>query len=158
MDPDAEKGIQQAIVDKTTNTFDTALHTTYLKISFACSILYFSVVTPIKVSILLMYRRLFAVDPSFRLQSLLLGAVVSAFWLAATIATLFNCRPLKYNWIGLAKEEYCFNYNVFWMVTGAVEVVIDTIILALPVRMVLALRLSRKSKASVIFIFLFGGL
>ena len=105
-----------------------------------------------------MYRRIFAVDPSFRLQSLLLGLFVSAFWLSATISTLLNCRPLKYSWIGLSWQEYCFNYNIFWMATGAIEVAIDTAILALPVRMVLGLQLSPKSKVSVIFIFLLGGL
>lgn len=105
-----------------------------------------------------MYRRIFAVDPSFRLRSLLLDVVVFAFWLAATIATLLNCRPLRYSWIGLSMEEYCFNYNIFWMATGAAEVAIDTAILALPVRMVLGLQLSRKSKVYVVFIFLLGGL
>ena len=105
-----------------------------------------------------MYRRIFSIDHSFHLQSLLLLAVVSAFWLAVTTATLLNCRPLKYSWIGMSWEEYCFNYNIFWMITGAVEVIIDTAILALPVRMVLGLQLSRKRKVSIMLIFLLGGL
>jgi hypothetical protein len=54
--------------------------------------------------------------------------------------------------------EHCFNFNIFWMVTGAVEVVIDTVILALPVRMVLGLRVSSKQKASIVLIFLLGSL
>lgn len=41
---------------------------------------------------------------------------------------------------------------------GAIEVVIDTVILALPVRMVLGLNLSRKRKISLVLIFLLGGL
>lgn len=60
-------------------SFDTAPHTTYLKLSFICSILYFQVVTAIKVSILLLYRRIFSVDDTFRLMSLLVLAVVGAF-------------------------------------------------------------------------------
>jgi hypothetical protein len=120
--------------------------------------MYFSVVTAIKVSILLMYRRLFSVDASFRLHSLILGIVVFVFWVAASLATVFNCNPVKYNWIGLVLEEHCFNFNVFWMVTGSVEVVIDTVILALPVRLVLRLELSRKQKASIVFVFLLGSL
>ena len=44
------------------------------------------------------------------------------------------------------------------MATGIAEILIDTLLLALPVRMVLGLQLSRKSKASVVFIFLLGGL
>ena len=115
-------------------------------------------ISAIKISILLMYRRIFSVDPSFRLQSLLIGIVVSIFWLATTIATLTNCIPLKYSWIGLSDPAHCFNYNIFWMVTGALEVVIDTMILALPVRIVLGLQLSRKRRVALLLIFLLGGL
>ena len=120
--------------------------------------LYFSICTPIKISILLLYRRIFAINPTFRLQSLLVGVVVLVFWVAATLGTLLNCRPFKYRWTGLLPEQYCFNLNIFWMVMGSVEVVIDTIILALPVRMVLGLQLSRKRKASLVLVFLLGGL
>lgn len=147
-----------AIILKTTETFDIKPHTTFLNLSFACSILYFSDVTAIKISILLMYRRIFHIDTSFRRQSLLVGLVVVAFWLAATVAALANCHPFKYNWLSLQPEKYCFNYNLFWMITGAVEILIDTVILALPVRMVLGLQLSRQRKASIMFIFFLGGL
>ncbi|KAF7511193.1 hypothetical protein GJ744_005090 [Endocarpon pusillum] len=103
-----------------------------------------------------MYRRIFSIDVSFRIQSLLVGIVVLAFWVAATIATAFNCIPVTYNWAGLVPPEYCFNFNMFWMATGAVEVAIDTVILALPVRMVLGLKVSSRQKISIVFIFLLG--
>ena len=115
-------------------------------------------IAAIKLSILLMYRRIFWVDCSFRPQSLLVSIVVVMFWLATTVATLTNCIPWKYNWSGPSFPKYCSNYNIFWMVTGAIEVLIDMVILALPVRMVLGLQLSRKHKVSVLFIFLLGGL
>ena len=145
-------------VDNNSPGFDYTPHIIYLKLSFITSILYFSMISAIKISILLMYRRIFSVDPSFRLQSLLIGIVVSIFWIATTIATLTNCIPLKYSWIGLSDPAHCFNYNIFWMVTGALEVVIDTMILALPVRIVLGLQLSRKRRVALLLIFLLGGL
>jgi hypothetical protein len=158
VDPEAEQAVAEAIANNSTSTFDTSPHTTYLKLSFICSILYFAIVTSIKISILLLYRRIFSIDRSFRLQSLLIGIVVIAFWLAATMTTLLNCRPLKYSWIGLSLEQHCINYNIFWMATGSAEVVIDSIILALPVRMVLNLQLSTKRKFSIMLVFLLGGL
>ena len=153
VDPDGGKAAENESPD-----FDYSPHITYLKLSFISSIMYFSIITATKTSILLMYRRIFSIDKPFRLQSLLVLIIVFAFWLACTIATLTNCRPLEYSWIGLSLEEFCFNYNIFWMVTGAVEVVIDTTILALPVRMILGLQLSVRRKLSIIFIFLLGGL
>ena len=87
--------------------------------------------------------------PSACSQSLLLSVVVLVFWLAATIASLLNCRPLKYSCMPLSVKEHCFDYNIFLMATGAVEIVIDTVIRALPVRMMGGLQLSRKSKGSI---------
>ena len=112
----------------------------------------------IKISILLMYRRIFSVDSPFRLHSLLLGIAVVAFWFASTVATIFYCRPFGYSWMGLELEKHCFDYNAFWMATGIIEVVIDIVILALPVRMVLKIQLTRKKRALITFIFLLGSL
>ena len=106
-----------------------------------------------------MYRRIFYIDRPFVLQSLVVLGIVAAFWLATTIATLAGCIPMEVSWhTNLAPEEHCINFNIFWMATGVVEVFIDTLILVLPVRVILGLRLSTKSKLSIIFIFLLGSL
>lgn len=158
MDRDAGKAISEAIDHHSIETFDISPHVTFLKLFFVCSILYFTLIMAIKVSILLMYRRIFFVDSPFRLHSLLLVVVVVAFWFSATVATIFYCRPFGYSWMGLELEEHCFDYNAFWMATGIIEVVIDIAILALPIRMVLQIQLTRKQRASVLFIFLLGSL
>ena len=111
-----------------------------------------------KLSILLMYRRIFSVDTLFRLHVLLLGVFVLAFWFAASIARLFFCRPFGYFWKGIDLEKHCFGYNGFWLAVGLIEVAIDIFILALPVRMVLRIQFSNKQKASVMFVFLLGSL
>ena len=105
-----------------------------------------------------MYRRIFAVDRAFRLQSLFLGITIFAFWVAATAGTFVNLRPGCHSWVNLSMSIHCLSFNVFWMATGIAEILIDALLLALPVRMILGLQLSRKSKASVVFIFLLGGL
>lgn len=158
MDQNAGKAISEAIDHHSIDTFDISPHVTFLKLFFVCSILYFTLIMAIKISILLMYRRIFSVDSSFRLHSLLLGIVVVAFWFAATVATIFYCRPFGYSWMGLELNKHCFDYNAFWMATGIIEVVIDVTILALPVRMVLKLQLTRKQRALITFIFLLGSL
>lgn len=158
VDPTAHSEISGAILHGTTETFDPAPHISYLKLSFVSTILYFAIVASTKISILLMYRRIFSVDPSFRLQSLILLGVVSAFWVATTVTTLLNCQPVKYNWLSLSSDRYCINYNIFWMASGIVEVVIDALILALPVRMVSRLQMSRRRRFLLLLVFLLGGL
>jgi hypothetical protein len=130
----------------------------YLKLSFMCSLLYFSTVTAIKISILLMYRRLFGIIASFRRQSLVTGVVVVAFFVAGTITALCSCHPFQRKWQGQSIQKNCLNFNIFWMVTGAIEVVIDTIILALPVGVIIKLQMPRIRKFSIIFVFLLGSL
>ena len=104
-----------------------------------------------------MYNRIFAVRGSFRLQILVLCLLVTGYWIGCTVATLTNCIPLEWSWInGLADARYCFNYNIFWMATGACEVVLDVAILALPVRAVFSLQLTLRRRITVLSIFLLG--
>ena len=144
------------MINRDSPTFDYTPHVTYLKISFTSAILYFSIVTAIKLSILLMYRRIFAVT-SFRNHSLIVGAVVMVWWLVGTIATMVSCIPVERLWVGPSAGGYCFNFNIYWMAMGAVELIIDSYILVLPIRMILNLQLSRKNKILLCGIFLLGG-
>lgn len=151
-DPDGGAGI-----NRDDPNFDYAPHVTYLKVSWATALMYFSLISSIKISILLMYRRIFAV-PSFRLQSLILGCFVVLWWLLGSVATAVYCMPLRRFWMGNAVPGYCFDYNIFWMAMGSAEILIDTIILILPIRMVLQLQLSSQSKGLISGIFLLGSL
>ena len=131
----------------------------YLKLAFTTSILYFTIAGSTKLSILLMYNRLFSVNPIFHRQLITASIVVLGFWIGCTIATLTNCVPLKWSWLnGLSDPRYCFNYNIFWMAAGVSEVLIDILILTLPIRVILTLHLSMGRKAAIACLFLLGGL
>ena len=145
------------MIDRDSPTFDYTPHVTYLQMSFTTAILYFTVVTAIKISILLLYRRIFS-TASFRLRLVLVGVAVMTWWLAGTLSTIVSCIPARRLWVGPSAGGYCFNFNIFWMAMGAVELVIDTVILVLPVGMVLGLQLSRRQKILLGGIFLLGGL
>lgn len=160
--PDLNIGVRSdpnggEFIDRDSPTFDYTPHATYLRAAFVAAILYFGVTTAIKISVLLMYRRIFSVD-KFRRQSLVVGAISVVWWLAGTIATIVSCIPVNRLWVGPSAGGYCFNFNIFWMTMGGVELVIDLVILIMPVRMILALRLSRQQKVLLVGIFLLGGL
>jgi hypothetical protein len=145
------------MIDRNSPTFDYAPHATFLKVSFITAILYFSVVTAVKISILLMYRRIFSVD-YFRLESLLVGIIVVVWWIVGTIATIISCLPIDRLWMGPSAGGYCFDFNIFWMAMGAVELVVDILILLLPVNVILGLRMSKQQRVLLVGIFLLGGL
>lgn len=51
-----------------------------LQLSFIADCLYFSIVCAAKISLLLMYNRIFRVSRSFKFQAIAIGIVVILFW------------------------------------------------------------------------------
>ena len=137
----------------------TEADTLFLKLGFISSILYFTISGATKLGILLMYDRNFSSDAAFKRALYVATSLVLGWWIGCTVATLTNCIPLQFAWISsLPNSQYCFNYNMFWMASGVCDIFLDCVILALPVRVVLSLRLPKRKKATVAGVFLFGGL
>lgn len=131
----------------------------YLKLAFVTSVLYFTISGATKLGILFMYHRIFAVSRAFHYLTFIAGGLVVGWWVGCTVATLTNCIPLEWSWINsLADPRYCFNYNIFWMASGACEIFLDVLILSLPIMVVVRMRLSLQQKLTVSGIFLLGGL
>ncbi|KAI5918014.1 hypothetical protein F4810DRAFT_693973 [Camillea tinctor] len=129
----------------------------YTKLDFICTVLYFTVTSTTKMSILFMYNRLFSVDISLHRQVIALAIAVTCFWIGCTVADLLNCIPLEWTWVNSQDDpRYCFNYNIFWLASGIVEAFIDVLIIALPIRAVSRLRLNRSKKIAVTAVFLLG--
>ncbi|CAI6099867.1 unnamed protein product [Clonostachys chloroleuca] len=129
----------------------------YTKLSFGATSIYFTTVSATKLSILLMYNRIFSISHSFRRQILLLTLLTAAFWMATTISNCLNCIPLEYVWINAkADPRYCINYNLYWMGCGLAECAIDILILLVPVRTISSLKLSRSKKIAVAGVFMLG--
>ncbi|MCJ1251885.1 hypothetical protein MMC30_009123 [Trapelia coarctata] len=155
IDPTGDRFSQEAANNPNGN-FDFGPHQAYLKLTYPVSSLYFLIMSSIKTSCLLLYRRVFSVDIGFRRQFYAMMVIVWLFWVSCTIATILNCLPFEYNWISIGDPKHCFNYNIFWMISGAIEVFLDAVILALPVPLVLKLQLRKKRKVLVLLIFLLG--
>ncbi|KAI1178908.1 hypothetical protein F4777DRAFT_40152 [Nemania sp. FL0916] len=129
----------------------------FTKITFASTVLYFTLTSTTKLSILFLYNRIFSVSKTFHHKVIALIVVVMGFWIGTVIADLLNCIPLKWTWLNsLDDPRYCFNYNIFWLVSGIVETVIDIAILALPIPVILQLHLSKSKKYAIFGVFLVG--
>ncbi|RWA13051.1 hypothetical protein EKO27_g2057 [Xylaria grammica] len=127
--------------------------------SFAATVLYFSITSTTKLSILLLYNRLFSVSAMFRRQIIVLSIVVIGYGLGSTIAHTLSCVPLEYYWDrGGADPRFCFNYNIFWFATGICEALIDVLLLLLPIGVVAKLQLSTKKKVAMGSVFVLGAL
>ncbi|KAF3018481.1 hypothetical protein E8E14_009246 [Neopestalotiopsis sp. 37M] len=78
-----------------------------------------------------MYKRLFAVNGLIHRRFWILATVVMGLWLGTTIANLCSCIPLHEFWMPRDPAS-CFNFNVFWLVAGILEAILDVIILVHP--------------------------
>lgn len=106
----------------------------------------------IKMSILLLYRRIFAVK-KFILATNIMGGVVFCWFLIVIFELAFVCRPYAFNWDKSIQGGTCGPEIKLWLSNGILHVIIDTIILILPMPMVWKLntQLSNKISLSIIF-------
>ncbi|KAI0532017.1 hypothetical protein GGR58DRAFT_201439 [Xylaria digitata] len=119
------------------------------------TIVYFVLWTA-KMSICLFYRRIFT-TPKYRALSLIVMGLATAWFIGTEVANLVICIPFDIFWHRM-KPGRCLNFNLFYLINGIAETIIDAIILALPVRAVFTVQVPLKTKILVSGIFLLGGL
>ncbi|KAI0149239.1 hypothetical protein BJ166DRAFT_59398 [Pestalotiopsis sp. NC0098] len=118
---------------------------------------YFAAVGLAKASILVFMLRIFPLD-RFRIAVFVTIGLVAAYTLAFILATTFQCQPVSYFWKQLddAVEGRCNNINAQAWISAAVNIVLDLVVLALPLRPLWALQLSVARKLTVIAMFSLG--
>lgn len=122
----------------------------------ACIIMYIASMAATKISILLLYRRIF---PIWKLRCIAwaVGIFIFAYSFAAVFVVIFACHPVQGVWNPLAKAK-CNNTNAAVLVMAIFNVVTDVIVLILPMPVVWGLELPKTRKFQVMAIFLLGSL
>ncbi|KAI0846291.1 hypothetical protein F5Y00DRAFT_264672 [Daldinia vernicosa] len=129
----------------------------YIRLSYASTILYFTVAGATKMGVLVMYHRIFAISDVFRYQLFVVSALVIGWWFGCTVAALRKCKDLETGLNSTLNDpKYCINFNVYWMAAGVCEILLDTWILTLPLSVVLRMHYSLRQKFVVSGIFLLG--
>ena len=124
------------------------------QINFAIQFLYIFSVAPVKISVLLFYRRIFGTR-KFGVTLMIVGVCVIMWAIAFFFATLFQAWPISYNWTGVGKPtDYTLLY---WIIAGS-DIFLDLITVVLPVPMIWGLQMSQRRKWIVTGIFGLGGL
>ena len=81
-----------------------------------------------------------------------------AWWLSGTLTNIFSFRPIRAYWDSSVTGQYYINYNDFWITTMVAELVIETAVIALPIREIARLTLSKRKKVLIMGLFCMGGL
>ncbi|KAJ5177582.1 uncharacterized protein N7500_000281 [Penicillium coprophilum] len=114
------------------------------KVRYVTHIIYTLINGLIKVSICLLYLRVF---PNIRVISLGTIAFVTAMSVAIMLATIFQCSPISSAFDEQDFEHYtCFQSVPFWYSTAALSLVTDVWILLLPLKTVLGLHIGTRKR------------
>jgi len=123
----------------------------------AIQTLYFLNTTLTKISILLLYYRIFGVVNNFRIALYIAAALVIAYWIPTTILAYLGCTPFARNW-DQTLPGTCVNLVAFFRWNGICNLILDVLILCLPIPMVWRLSVSVRQRLELSGIFLLGAL
>lgn len=121
------------------------------------SIIYGPAMGCTKVSILLLYRRIFSPQKKSRFDQgiRLFIVILSLFYVSNTILKIFQCTPRSRIWDKRVPGT-CLNLGNVLTASGAFNTLTDMLLLAIPVKVSWNLNTSAKRKVGVVLLFTFG--
>ncbi|KAL8837520.1 MAG: hypothetical protein Q9170_002513 [Blastenia crenularia] len=146
-----DHGIGQHIATLTPDDEKQALVAFYIS-----QILYKLTVNPTKLSLLLLYLRIFP-STTFRRFTMIFISIVSLYATASIFATIFQCQPVGRAWAHSVLGT-CINVTGFWYANAVWNILTDALTLLWPVPMIYALQLPRSDKWGLYSIFGLGAL
>ncbi|KAL9609745.1 MAG: hypothetical protein Q9167_005515 [Letrouitia subvulpina] len=122
----------------------------------ASIVMYIASMAATKISILLLYRRIF---PIWKLHCVawIVGIFIFAYSITAVFLAIFPCHPVQGVWNPLVKAS-CNNTNTSVLTIAIFNVITDVIVLILPIPVVWGLQLPKTRRFQVMAIFLLGSL
>ncbi|KAF2636236.1 hypothetical protein P280DRAFT_409992 [Massarina eburnea CBS 473.64] len=124
---------------------------------YVMEVLYFSVLTLLKLTLLVFFLRIF---PAQRVRRILWGTIIfTACWgIATTLAAILQCKPIRYNWTRWDNEHegQCLNINALAWSNAGISIALDIWMLVIPLWQVFKLKMSWRKKISVSLMFLVG--
>ena len=112
----------------------------------------------VKISILLLYRRIFD-TAAFRRKTLVVGILCIIWFFIAICLAIFECHPISAAFNPrMIYTDHCINIQAYYEGVTATNMGIDIIMLLLPVHMVWGLKLPIRQRIVLSSIFMLGGL
>ena len=123
----------------------------------AVQILYTSGISCTKISVLLMYHRIFGSSCRFTQALIATGVFIIAYNIAQVFVIVFQCHPIAAAWDYSIPGAQCIKLMEELEVTGALNAFTDIVTLILPMPLLWRTQMPLKKKYQVIATFLLGG-
>uniref|UniRef100_L2GAV4 Integral membrane protein n=1 Tax=Colletotrichum fructicola (strain Nara gc5) TaxID=1213859 RepID=L2GAV4_COLFN len=127
----------------------------FLKLLLAFECIYVTAVMFIKISLLLMYRRIFP-SRGFKISAMVLGFLTIGWWISIVLVCVFQCTPVAkayMPWI----DGTCIDLKASFIGNAIPNILTDVAILCLPIKEVWRLQVTMVQRISLCFMFLLGG-
>ncbi|KAG9698130.1 hypothetical protein KCU95_g2866, partial [Aureobasidium melanogenum] len=111
----------------------------------------------VKMSVLMLYRRLFPIE-NFRYLWWICAFCTVGYGLGAIFSSLFACVPVRANWDLAIPASRCINKKAFYIGNGVMNISTDLMILALPIPIVWRLTLELRQKIILSIVFTLGSI
>ncbi|KAI1387570.1 uncharacterized protein F4822DRAFT_406953 [Hypoxylon trugodes] len=131
----------------------------YQKINYVIDLAQLLALGPTKVSVLLLYRRIFGIDKRrFNVISGLLITMVIAWTIVFFFTNAFQKTPVSEVWAEKPSENFgtFANTTDMYLAQSYIDVVLDVLIITLPVPLIWKLQMSWKRKLQISAVFLLG--
>ncbi|KAJ0124653.1 hypothetical protein N8I77_005653 [Diaporthe amygdali] len=127
----------------------------FLMVLYADNICYTCCTVTVKLSILLLLRRIFTTRP-FRITTIVFAGILIVWWITVLCFQIFSCKPVHSFW-DFTLQESCIDTTKFYNGVAISNIIFDFALLILPLPMVWQLQMSIRRKFQVSFIFVLGG-
>ncbi|KAF8862495.1 hypothetical protein BDZ45DRAFT_188691 [Acephala macrosclerotiorum] len=129
-----------------------------LQLVYAIQLTYNTIIYLVKISIVTFYLRLATIDIGLRKASWATIIFLTLFWLASQITTTLQCLPIQSNWDLVGKyTKKCINTEAYFYVIAVVNIILDLVILALPIRTLKDIKRGTRDKIVLFVLFGVGG-
>ncbi|OGE50345.1 hypothetical protein PENARI_c017G11866 [Penicillium arizonense] len=108
-----------------------------------------------KVSLVLLYLRIF-ITKTFQRVGRGYLVVILAWTIASVLVTILQCIPIKASWDKKIVDKKCVDKNSWWYAFAAINTVTDFLIVILPIRPILNLKLSKQDRIGLLCVFGIG--
>ncbi|KAI0402306.1 hypothetical protein F4802DRAFT_617966 [Xylaria palmicola] len=126
---------------------------TFLKVTFAIELIYYTIIFCVKSSIIFMYQR-FAIWDTFKRLCIGTNIVLTAFYIACIGGTIGQCTPVEKAWdITRLLPGSCINTTAFFYFTSGFSIIADLWIILLPLPTLRALKISPHTRYILYAIF-----
>ena len=124
--------------------------------NWVVQVLYNPILALVKSSVLLFLLRLGGHKPRVRWAIHALNTLNLSLMVAIFFTVIFQCNPIAFNWDFTIQEGKCVQQVTFYVVTAGMTILTDLLVLALPFWIFLDLKMARRVKLAVIFVFFLG--